>query len=92
MPPKGKDKKLSKKAQERKDKADAEAAKKKAIQGDDGGVNYVHPVLAQAVITGHLASRPDSRDLKVDQFAVTTFGKELVLFLIIAWKHFLSVF
>ncbi|CAD7957461.1 unnamed protein product [Amoebophrya sp. A25] len=72
-----KDKVLSKKAKERLAK-DEEAKKKAAVTAGDAREQEKAAVLAQAVITGNLASRADSRDLKVSEFSVTTFGKQLV--------------
>jgi len=56
----------------------AEQQKRAEALGDNDIGIAKHPVLAQAVITGVLASRADSRDLKIEQFSVTTFGKQLV--------------
>jgi ATP-binding cassette subfamily F protein 2 len=68
---------LNKKQQERLAKKEAKDAEKAAVKGEGNG-QPVAAVLSNAVITGNLASRPDSTDLKVDQFSVTTFGKQLV--------------
>lgn len=77
MAPKKKEKVLSKKAQERLAKAEAEKKAKQITEGD-ASKQAKHVVLSQAVITGNLQSRADSRDLKIGQFSVTTFGKTLV--------------
>ena len=65
----------AKAAQARLAKKEAEAAKE-ALIASDGPQRSA--VLETAVITGNLASRPDSLDLKIDSFSVTTYGKELV--------------
>jgi len=76
MPAK-KEKKLSKKAQERLDKKNAEDKEKNAL--DNGGMKQARAaVLETAVITGNLASQPNSRDLKISEFSICTWGKNLV--------------
>lgn len=79
MPKKDKEKTLSKKAKERLAKAEEEKKQNAVAEGDTRG-EFTSAVLSQAVITGNLASRPDSRDLKISEFSVTTFGKQLVFF------------
>jgi len=68
--------KISKKKAERLAKKEAEENDKTALKGEDGVTRAA--VLQQAVITGVLASRPDALDIKIEQFSVTTFGRELV--------------
>jgi ATP-binding cassette subfamily F protein 2 len=77
MAPKKKEKPMSKKQKERLEKAEAEKKAKQITEGDMTKQDKA-AVLQQAVITGNLQSRHDSRDLKVGQFSVTTFGKTLV--------------
>lgn len=68
---------LGKKAQERIAKKEAKEKEKAALKNGAQEQDR-HAVLNQAVITGNLSSRPDSLDVKIDQFSVTTFGKQLV--------------
>lgn len=70
-------KNLSKKAKERMEKAAKEKKATDAI-GEGAFKQEKAAVLQQAVITGVLASKPDSRDVKIEQFSVTTFGRTLV--------------
>jgi len=76
MAPKPK-KNLSKKAQERLAKQEAEK-KAKEVDTGDMRVQEKAAVLSQAVITGNLTSKPDSRDIKISEFSVTTWGRKLV--------------
>ncbi|CAD7939914.1 unnamed protein product [Amoebophrya sp. A120] len=69
-------KNLSKKAKERMAKLEEE--KKKNAVNEDSSKDFKSAVLQQAVVTGNLASRADSRDLKISEFSVATFGKQLV--------------
>jgi len=72
---KGEKKPLNKKALERLAKKEEKQKAKDLLKT---GECKRAAVLEQAVITGNLISRPDSRDLKIGEFAVTTFGKMLV--------------
>lgn len=76
---------LSKKALERIAKKEQKQKEKDVLKSD--GMITKAAVLQQAVITGNLASRPDSRDLKVDQFSVTTYGKQLVQDTVLELNH-----
>ncbi len=80
MPPK-KEKKLTK-AQEarlaKKAEKDADKAKKENALSNDGLAQGRSKVLETAVITGNLASQPNSRDLKISEFSITTYGRNLV--------------
>jgi len=77
MPRKEK-KALNKKQLERLAKKEAKQDAKKLVEGEKEAFVTRAAVLDQAVITGNLISRPDALDVKIDQFSVTTYGKQLV--------------
>lgn len=76
MPPK-KEKKLSKAQEARLAKKQA-AEKTKDALSTEGLKQERLAVLETAVITGNLASQPNSRDMKISEFSITTWGKSLV--------------
>lgn len=71
----GRDKKPKAKATPKVSKKAEEEAKKLALRGD---IVKRSAVLESATVTGVRTSRPDCRDLKVEQFSIINFGRHLV--------------